>query len=361
VARIDIETGQLIPIARNLGKPIAVNLDSGGQIWAIDLSSGHLRRIDPDSGDAIVVTTIQPPADNLAVGPDDAIYVSRSAASSIVRVEPNSGKQSVIVPGHFSLLGGLAIMMYEGREALLVADNYGYRIVDTQTGEVKSPFDIVTPGFPGAASDVAVNENFLALTDLATRPRVVLVDRTNYEFVTTWTNIDTPCGVVLRDGGDPIVADFSSGMLVGLSRSDRKSRDILADGLAGPVGLGWATSTTVYVTENLAGTLVHIDLENGNKTVISAGLDHPEGLTVLADGRIAVVEVGAERLVAIDPRNSAIEVLATELPVGQPAARAPEPVYVPSGVAQGADGSLYLTADRDNSILKLTLESKEAI
>ncbi len=358
VARIDIETGQVTPIAENLGKPIALNLDADGRIWVVDLSSGHLRRIDPGAndsgwGEAHIVATVQPPADNLAVGPDGEIYVSRSAASAIVRVDPDSGEQSTVVPGQFSQLGGLAIMTHQGREALLVADNYGYRIVDTRTGAVTSPFDIVEPGFPNAASDVAINDEFVALTDLVTRPRVFLVDRTHYKIVTTWTNIATPCGVVLRDNGDPIVADFATGTLIGLSRKDRTLRDILFERLDGPVGLAWAAPAAVYLTETLAGTLVRINLDDGSKTMITKGLAQPEGLTVLADGRIAVVEVGAKRLIAIDPVGGTVEVLASELPVGYPAARAPAPVYVPSGVTQGADGSLYITGDRDNSILKL--------
>ena len=367
VARIDIETGRVTPIAENLGKPIALNLDANGRIWVVDLSTGHLRRIDPGTldsdsndshwADAQIVSTIEPPADNVAVGPDGAIYVSRSAASAIVRVDPDSGAQSTVVAGQFSQLGGLAIMTHEGREALLVADSYGYRIVDTRTGAVTSPFDIIEPGFPGASSDVAVNDKFIALTDLVTRPRVFLVDRANYKIVTTWANIDTPCGVVLRDNGDPIVADFATGTLIGLSQKDRTSREILADGLNGPVGLAWAGPAAVYVTETLAGRVARVNLDDGSKIIISAGLAEPEGSTVLTDGRIAVVEVGAQRLIAIDPAidpaRGAVEVLARGLPVGNPVARAPAPVYVPSGVAQGADGSLYLTGDRDNSVLKL--------
>ncbi len=366
IARIDIETGQVSPIAENLGKPIAVNLDADGRIWFVDLTSGHLQRIDPGPpdpnrrdpnwGDAKVVATIQPPADNLAVGPDGAIYVSRSAASAIVRVDPDSGEQRIVVPGHFSLVGGLAIMTHQGREALLVADSYGYRIVDTRTGAVTSPYEIVEPGFPGAASDVAINDEFIALTDLVTRPRVFLVDRADYKIVATWPNIDAPCGVVLRDSGDPIVADFATGTLIGLSRKDRSLRDILVDGLDGPVGLAWAGSDAVYVTEVLAGTLARINLDDASKTIIATGLAQPEGLTVLDDGRVAVVEVGAQRLIALDPDSGAVEVLASELPVGEPAARAPAPVHVPSGVAQGADGSLYLTGDRDNSVLKLAVD-----
>ncbi len=40
VARIDIETGRVTPIAENLGKPIALNLDANGRIWVVDLSTG---------------------------------------------------------------------------------------------------------------------------------------------------------------------------------------------------------------------------------------------------------------------------------------------------------------------------------
>jgi len=356
IARIDIETGAVTPIASDLGKVIAVNLDSHGRIWAVDLELGHLWRIDPDTGDAQIIATTEPPSDNLAIAADDAVYVSRTAASAIVRVDPDTGEKSIVVPGNFALPGGLAIMMHQGRETLLVADSYGYRLVDTQTGEVTTTFKLADVGFPNASSDVAVNDDFFALTDMVTRPRVFLVDRANNTVVATWKNIAAPSGVVLQDNGNPIVADFATGRLIGLYRRNRKRRDVLADGLAGPVGLAWAGPRAIYVSEALTGHLSRIDLEDGSKAVIADGLAQPEGLTVLADGRIAVVEVGRQRLIAVDPVTGNTEVLATQLPVGEPAAGAPPPVHVPSGVAQGADGSLYLTGDRDNSVLKLVAQ-----
>ena len=73
----------------------------------------------------------------------------------------------------------------------------------------------------------------------------------------------------------------------------------------------------------------------------------------MQDGRIAVVEVGSGRLLAVDPDNGNITVLASDLPVGNPSANAPPPIYLPSGVAQGADETLYITGDIDNSICML--------
>jgi len=358
VAQVDLETGTVTRVAENLGKVVAVNLDSKGNIWAVDWASGNLWRIDPDVAgtgwrDPQLITTLEPPLDNLAIGPDDTIYVSRPAHSAIDQVNPLTGEHRALVAGHLAAPGGLAIMEHDGREALLLADRYGYRVVDTRTGAVTTTFDLTEFGFPRAASDVAVSDEFFALTDAVIRSRVYLVERASGAMIRNWASLKAPYGIVLKDNGDPIVADLATGTLVGLHRADQKRRDILADGLDGPVGLAWAGPGAVYVTETLAGTLVRINLEDGGKTIITDDLAGPEGLTVLADGRIAVVEVGRRRLVAIDPVNGQIETLADDLPVGQPRTNTPIPVYMPSDVAQGADGSLYLSSDRDNSILKL--------
>jgi sugar lactone lactonase YvrE len=353
VARIDIESGEVTPVAENLGKVVAVNLDSDGNIWAVDWAGGRLWRIHPITGARAIVATLEPPLDNLAIGPDDTVYVSRPAHSAIETVDPETGEIQTLVDGNLSLPGGLAITSYNGREALVVADGYGYRLVDTETGAVTTPYDLTKFGFPSAATDLAVNHDFFVFSDLGIRPRVYLVDRTNFETVMTWTKIKMPYGMVLRDNGDPIVTDFATGTLIGLSRTDRKLRDVVADELDGPVGIAWAGPGIVYLTEALGGKLVRINLADGSKTLISSELSQPEGITVLTDGRVAVVEVGKQRLIAVDPVSGAIDVLATELPVGEPAARLPAPVHAPSGVAQSPDGSIYLTGDRDNSVLKL--------
>jgi sugar lactone lactonase YvrE len=358
VARIDIESGEVTPIAEGLGKVVAVNLDSDGNIWAVDWQGGRLWRIHPVTGARAIVATFEPPLDNLAIGPDDIIYVSRPAHSAIERVDPESGEQSTLVQGSFSLLGGLAITTHDGRETLIVADGYGYRLVDTTTGAVTTPYDLTTFGFPAAATDVAVNDDFFVFSDQGIRPRIFLVDRENFETVVSWTKIRTPYGLVLKQNGDPIVADFASGTLIGLRRTDNKIQTVLASDLEGPVGLAWASPRALYLTETLGGRLIRINLVDDSKTIISEGLAQPEGITVMTDGRVAVVEVGKRRLIAIDPVSQVIDVLATELAVGQPAIQLPAPVYAPSGVVQGADGSLYLTGDWNNSILKIVRTKK---
>jgi sugar lactone lactonase YvrE len=42
---------------------------------------------------------------------------------------------------------------------------------------------------------------------------------------------------------------------------------------------------------------------NGEKTVVAKDLKMPEGLALTADGKLIVAEVGAKRLVEIDPQS----------------------------------------------------------
>jgi sugar lactone lactonase YvrE len=358
VAQIDLLTGAVTPIAEGLGKVVAVNLDAQGNIWAINWSRGELWRIDriEDGNDwqpARLVANLEPPLDNLAVGPDGAIYISRPAHSAIDRVDPVTGEQSTLIDGHLAAPGGLTIISLAGRETLLVADSFGYRVVDTQTAAVSATFDLTQFGFPGAATAVAANDEVFALTDAVIRPGIFLVDRTTGKTVNRWRDIKAPLGILLTETGDPLVIDFATGMLIELNRTDRKLRKIIAADLAGPAGLAWASAGSVYVAEATGGSISEIDLTNGTRTVIAQGLSQPEGLTLMHDGKIAVVEVGKQRLVAIDPADGTITLLADKLPVGEPVANAPAPVFLPSGVTQGADGSLYISADRNNAILKL--------
>ena len=197
-----------------------------------------------------------------------------------------------------------------------------------------------------------VDDQVLVFTDVV-RSRVFMVDRRSYETMHKWKGIEAPYGVLLLDTGEPIVADFATGQIIRLSTADKKSHAIVTDGLDGPVGVAWASPDSIYVTESLAGRVQRIELNDGSKRIIRDGLAQPEGLTVLEDGRLAIVEVGARRVTAVDPETGATEVLATDLPVGRFVPHTPAPVHVPSGITAGENGILYVSADRTHSIIRL--------
>jgi hypothetical protein len=66
-----------------------------------------------------------------------------------------------------------------------------------------------------------------------------------------------------------------------------------------------------------------------------------------------VVEAGAQRITQINPATWATTVLAEQLPINAVVPEAPAPVYAPSGIVAGANDVLYISSDREHSVLRL--------
>ena len=94
-------------------------------------------------------------------------------------------------------------------------------------------------------------------------------------------------------------------------------------------------------------------LAHDEKTVIAKDLKMPEGIAVAPDGRLIVAEVGAKRIVQIDPKDGTIAEIAANLPIGLPAAPGGLPSNVPTGVGVGATGVIYFSSDLENAIYKV--------
>lgn len=352
LGRIDIESGEVTPVATGLDTLSAVELDSKGNIYAVAWGRGELMRVDEATGTTELITTLAPPLDNLSIADDDTIYISQPALGRIVKVDPATGEQSIVVPGNLSIPGGLAVTTVDGRETLFVADDFGYRLVDTQNGDTWATVDLAEFMDPFAATDIAVNDTSVAISDVS-RSLVYLVDRASGEKTVKWRNIGVPYGIIMTGSGNPVVTQFEDGRLLLLDKDDRRAKNVLAKGLGGPVGLTHGDAGFLYVTEATAGRVTRIDMLDGSKTLIAAGLSQPEGITVMDDGHIAVVEAGIRQVTAIDPDTGFMEALATNLPIGAAPPETPAPVHTPNGIVAGADGVLYVSSDIDHSLLAL--------
>jgi glucose/arabinose dehydrogenase len=100
--------------------------------------------------------------------------------------------------------------------------------------------------------------------------------------------------------------------------------------------------------------LAKVDLATGAKTVVAKDLKMPEGIALAPDGKLVVAEVGAKRVISIDPQNSAVTELAGNLPIGLAGAPGGLPTNIPTGVGIGASGAIYVSSDVENAIYKLT-------
>ncbi len=150
-----------------------------------------------------------------------------------------------------------------------------------------------------------------------------------------------------------LVAEYRDGTLVRVDVGNPSDRSVVASDLGGPVGLAPAQPGAVYVSERAEGVVSRIDLESGTRQVVIAGLRQPEGIDVFPDGRIAVAEVGAKRILAIDPATGGRTRLASRLPVGLELPEALPPVGLPTGVAVSDDDTLYFVSDQETAIYRL--------
>jgi glucose/arabinose dehydrogenase len=136
--------------------------------------------------------------------------------------------------------------------------------------------------------------------------------------------------------------------------ADGKTRSIVVKELRAPVALAQGPGDLIYVTEIAAGAVSQIDVGSGARKVVADGLAGPEGIDVGPDGRLYVAEVGQKRVVAIDPATGAKTVIASNLDIGLEPYPGGPPALVPTGVAVGKTGAIYVSSDRRNAMYKLT-------
>ena len=73
---------------------------------------------------------------------------------------------------------------------------------------------------------------------------------------------------------------------------------------------------------------------------------------------LIVAEVGAKRLIQIDPKNGAVTEIVGNLPIGLVAAPGGLPTNIPTGLGVGASGTIYFSSDVENAIYKITKRQK---
>jgi streptogramin lyase len=117
--------------------------------------------------------------------------------------------------------------------------------------------------------------------------------------------------------------------------------------------LALARDGSAFFSEAAAGRLSRVDPASGKVTVVTQGLNVPQGIALAASGEVLVVEVGARRLISVQPTDGSKSVIARDLPIGLPGV-----ALTTVGVSTGPDGSIYVTSDIENSIWKLTPKAK---
>ena len=352
VAKVDVDKAELSVVADGFKIPAAVNFDSKGNLFVVDTALGQLVRVDPKTGTKKMVAQLKPSLDNLAIDDKDRIFVSNMADNGIQEVDPETGAAKQVIIGKLALPGGIGVVSDGGKDTIYIADVFAYRTVDGATGEVSEPArmhaDGVTLEYPMSAT---ANGDDVLLSSWFTGT-VQLIDRKTGKTKEMLHDFKAPHDAVKLADGSILVTELGSKSLVRASGEHGKDRTAVIGGLEGPVGLAAGSGGAVYLTEAFAGQVSKVEA-NGEKTVIAKDLKGPEGIALAPDGKLIVAEVGAKRIVSIDPASGTVTEIAANLPIGLPAAPGGLPSNVPTGVGVGATGVIYFSSDIENAIYKV--------
>lgn len=360
IVKVNIETGAMADVADGFMQPSAINLDSQGRIVALDYMTGEVMRLALDGKSRQLIATVPPPADNLAIAPNGFIYVSSSAFNGVTEIHPETGATRRITWGNITAPGTVTTVERDGREQLILADSWGARFVDPATGTV-------TPiprgqGVAGATG-LAVAGDTYVLSNFWPFGIVQIIDRATGKLIASLPGFGAPYDIKPVSDGF-MVADFASDRLVHVANDEARTRRNAAWGMEGPVGLVDAGDRIFYVTEYgkkdkrgqyVNGDISRVDTKTNERTIITRKLKRPEGMAMTNDGRLIVAEVGARRVVAIDPTGKKpLEVLAENLAIGlDVGSHVPAP-FLPTGVTVAKDGAIYVTGDVDNVLYRIT-------
>lgn len=345
VVRINPDTGEQVVVARGVGTPAAVKFDSRDNLYVIDTATGQLLRIDRATGEPVLVVQLQPSLDNFTIDANDHAFVTNMADNGVQEIDLRGQRIRQVMKGALAFPAEIDVAVDGGRETIYVADVFAFRAVDAATGQVRDLDRAHAAGsrleYPTA---VHVGPRHVVLTGFG--GGVMLYDRATGGFVRDLHGFTAPADALeLADGAILVVE--RTGRLLRVSGLERKT---VAEGLASPSGLAPGPGNSVYVAELGAGGRVsRVDLATGAKTVVASGLQMPKAVAVAPDGHLVVLEVGARRVVRIDPASGARTVVAGDLPVGL----VTQPVPLAGGVAVGPTGVIYVSSDIENSIYRI--------
>ncbi len=357
VWRVPIEGGTPERVAAELAVPVAVKFNRRGELVVPQAGSGEIVGIDIQSGAKTVLAKIRRGIDNLAFSSDNRLFISHFIDGGVAEVATDgSSAERVLVPGGFLCPWGLAC----GADGTLYAADGGSLALISATGSISRSGMSLDEGFPGFLRGLAVGTmGELYVTTVAG-------EVASYHPVTQASRVlasglNELHGLARAADGTLVVAEGGEGNVLQINATTG-AVSVVARGLSRPTGIVTASDGTCCVSETGKGRVVRIDT-SGTLTPLVEGLQAPHGLAVLGD-QLLILDAGTKELHAVQLATGQRQVLASQLAIGAPPGVEPKPLLgVPdllpgplspfSGLAVGADGTVYIAGDGEGSVLAL--------
>lgn len=345
--RIGLDGGEPEVVARDLGVPDSVKFHPDGYIVSTQVASGQVLKIDPRTGAKEVLADIGPGLDNVTfVG--KRTFISHITGSLHEIVAP--GQAKALVDKGFQWPMGIAVnpagtvYLADGMFASTLKPGSALELVGT----------LFWPGYPGFMRGLAASgaSEWVVTTANGTVARWT----PGGEAETLAHGFEVPMGVAVS-GNTVVFADAGSGRVLSVEGGQVSE---LATGLDKPYGVAISGEGTVYVSEPDAGRISK--LSGGRTETVLDGLGAPEGLAIRGS-KLYAIDTGTKQAIELDLATGAKQVLASNLAVGTPAGVPPlrlggvgdmcGPMWVFTGIAAGEDGTLYISANGDGSVVAL--------
>lgn len=353
IVKVNLETGATEVIASGFKIPAAANIDPQNRdnLYVVDTGTGGIWSVSLTSKAKKLVASMKPGLDNLAFDSRGRLFVTSMTDNGVYLVDKQTGAHRTIVEGKLAVPTDLAVTTEGGKDTVHVADVFSYRKVDGANGDVTDVLRVhgETHAYP---IGISVGPKNVLLSSWFSNT-VEKVDRKTGKITATLGEFAAPVDAVEFADGTMYVAELASGNLVKVS-PDGKERSTVLKELRGPVAMVHGPGPLIYVTEISAGVVTEIDVNAGTRKVVADNLAGPEGIDLGPDGKLYVAEVGQKRVVAIDPATGAKTVIASNLDIGLAPFAGGPPALVPTGVAVGRTGIVYVSADIRNALYKLT-------
>lgn len=347
--RVGLDGGAPEKVAGDLGVPDAVKFDAQGFIVSTQVASGQVLRIDPRNGERTVLAQLTPGLDNLSfIG--ERLFVSNISGTVVELLKDGSTRD--LVSDGFNWPLGLAM---DDDGALFVADGpFSWTL--HPGGRRESAGLLFAPGYPGYARGVAAcgRGEFFVTTANGAVARYRPAQQWSEEIA---SGFDQLYGVAVAPGGAAVFAELGGGRV--LSAAGGKV-ETLATNLRQPSGVAIDRDGTVYVSESGGGRVVRVS--SGKTETVLDGLRQPQGI-LLRDGALFVIDSGSQELIRYDLVRKTRVTLAAGLPVGAPPGVVAKPLAAVgvlsgpmgpfAGLTADADGTLYLSADGEGSVMAL--------
>jgi sugar lactone lactonase YvrE len=352
IIRVPVEGGVAETFVTGVVRPSAVKFDRNGNLYAVSSLTGEITRVDLQSRALTRVGGTRCGADNFAIDEDGRIFVSHFVDGGVYELV-GDGVREVVAPGFIGPFG----LTVTSDGAVFVADSVSLAKLG-QNGTIERYSQYITDVFfPGILRNVADAGNGVFIT--ANSVGTVAAYTPNTELKVLGAELGQIMGIASLGADRAAACDYDGGRLLELGPSGVKT---VTRGLGRPTGVAVDSDGSYFVADARSGRVLYV--RDGEALAVLGSLIEPHGLA-LCGRSLFILDRGAGALFHLDLDTRVQEVVAAHLPVGKAAGILPHelpgiaglmpgPILPFAGISCDGDGSIYISADSDGSVVRVS-------